>query len=54
MIATWVLIMTLTGGNGGGIATQEFSSKERCEAAGKATEELRGFSSSVRFVCVIK
>lgn len=57
---TWVLILAVyIGSSGVSMATHEFSSKERCEEAGKAmtTEMKRGRLNLVdlgRFVCVQK
>lgn len=47
----WVLIIYLLQGGGGGPATAEFTSKEKCVAAGEAAI---GIAWSGKFVCVEK
>jgi hypothetical protein len=64
---TWILIIWAIFYQGGGIAMQEFSSKEKCEKAGELVFEQnkyksfsKGFTSSQKmdysgnFICVEK
>lgn len=49
-MATWVLIMSFWTD---AILSQEFTSQERCESAGRAMQEQIG-GRSVRFICSLK
>lgn len=56
---TWVLIFWLMIDRGGGPATAEFSSRERCEAAAKAIFDAPRYPNNPlrqwgNFVCVPK
>ncbi len=56
---TWILILTfyastLSHGDSVSILSQEFSSKEKCEAAGKASNKFDTLMKSVKYICVEK
>lgn len=51
---TWILILVVHWGNGTGITTQEFNSKEACLSAGKLFESQSSLASEVWFNCVEK
>jgi len=48
----WILILTLTASNGGGMAMQDFYSEEACEHAGRTAMEMRTPFHKIQYVCV--
>lgn len=48
---TWILIIFLSIGYGGGVATQVFHSKEACEKASSLIKQ-KHFSMAVESICV--
>lgn len=56
---TWILILTfyastLSKGDSVSMIAQEFSTKEKCLAAGKSANKFDTFMKSVKYICVEK